>query len=996
MFIMFGTKLNLKILVLCAIILTNMCLQVQCSNMVKCMEREKQALLIFKQGLIDESNVLFSWETEQDCCKWRGVTCSNETGHVIKLDLQFWVQTEQPLIGEINPSLLQLQNLQYLDLSYNIFGENGIPNFIGSFTQLRDLKLSGIGLEGAVPHQLGNLSNLNTLDLSWNIGINTNDLSWISGLSSLRYLDLSLLNLSNAVNWLESVSRLPSVVELHLEGCELPDVNPKSLSHFNFSTSLEVLDLSSNKLSSSIFTWVGNVGGGSLMDLRLDRNHLRGQIPNVFAHMSSLEILVLSENELEGPIPNSFQNLCKLKELYLFSNTLVCQVKDLMDKLSCAKNTLELLQLSNNSFAGPFPDIAKFTSLKTFEANSNKLNGTLPKSLRTLPHLSSFDLSFNLLSGPLPDFSGVSSLQILSLSHNKINGILPKGIGNLSNLRLLDLSSNSLKGIVSEYQLSNLYDLQTLDVSGNSFTFNLSLNWIPPFKLQYLKMSWCKLGTNFPRWLQTQKNLSILDMSNVRISEEIPGWFWNLTKLQYLNLSNNLISGVLPNLSSKAYVLPQFDLSSNQLYGPLPAFPPSTNMLILSRNNLSGPVSSLCSTLSGNLAYLDLSHNKLSGALPNCWKQAQGLLMLNLAHNNFSGEIPNSIGALKQVLYLHMNNNNFLGGLFFLKNFTELVVLDLGNNRFSGEMPNWVGEALTKLVILRLRSNELYGSIPLSLCHLSYLQVLDVSGNNLHGAIPYCFNNLTALSHKHGSTDLFYFGTSYNLLDLNIIDFVQLIIKGIEIEYGTNLRFMRSIDISSNGLSGDIPSNITSLVELVSLNLSRNNLIGKVPDEIGRLAMLESLDLSRNNLVGEIPTSLSDLSFLAHLNVSFNNLSGRIPLGTQLQSFDASAYIANKGLCGPPLTKDCQGDEGSTNHTFPRDNQNIDAEGDESGFISLGFYASLGTGFITGLWGVFVCFLINVSWRNAYFRFLNEVSDWIHVRAALFRKRIRERWQAKE
>jgi len=69
---MFGTKLNIKILVLCAVMLTNMCLQVQCSNMVKCMEREKQTLLIFKQGLIDESNVLFSWATEQDCCKWRG------------------------------------------------------------------------------------------------------------------------------------------------------------------------------------------------------------------------------------------------------------------------------------------------------------------------------------------------------------------------------------------------------------------------------------------------------------------------------------------------------------------------------------------------------------------------------------------------------------------------------------------------------------------------------------------------------------------------------------------------------------------------------------------------------------------------------------------------------------------------------------------------------------------------------------------------------------
>lgn len=166
-----------------------------------------------------------------------------------------------------------------------------------------------------------------------------------------------------------------------------------------------------------------------------------------------LNILIFLKMNLKGQysIPNSFQDLCKMKEVYLSSNTLIDQLQDLMDKLSCAKNTLEFLQLSNNSFTGPFPDIAKFSSLKSFYANSNKLNGTLPVSL-----------------GTLPDFSGASSLQILSLSHNKIKGILLESIGNLSKLKLLDLSSNSLNATVSEYKLSNLYDLQTLDVFDNS------------------------------------------------------------------------------------------------------------------------------------------------------------------------------------------------------------------------------------------------------------------------------------------------------------------------------------------------------------------------------------------------------------------------------------------------------------------------------------------------------------------------------------------------
>jgi len=46
---------------------------------------------------------------------------------------------------------------------------------------------------------------------------------------------------------------------------------------------------------------------------------------------------------------------------------------------------------------------------------------------------------------------------------------------------------------------------------------------------------------------------------------------------------------------------------------------------------------------------------------------------------------------------------------------------------------------------------------------------------------------------------------------------------------------------------------------------------------------------------------------LSHLNLSYNNLSGKIPSGNQLQVLDdqASIYVGNPGLCGPPLTKKC-------------------------------------------------------------------------------------------
>ncbi|XP_040368067.1 putative receptor like protein 25 isoform X2 [Rosa chinensis] len=74
------------------------------------------------------------------------------------------------------------------------------------------------------------------------------------------------------------------------------------------------------------------------------------------------------------------------------------------------------------------------------------------------------------------------------------------------------------------------------------------------------------------------------------------------------------------------------------------------------------------------------------------------------------------------------------------------------------------------------------------------------------------------------------------------------------------------------------------MTELISLNLSRNKLMGNLPEDFGNMKMLESLDLSRNQI------------------------SGRIPSGTQLQGFNASQYMGNLGLCGPPLTPSCPGD----------------------------------------------------------------------------------------
>ncbi|KAM7486924.1 hypothetical protein LguiA_002933 [Lonicera macranthoides] len=61
-------------------------------KLIRCKDNERQALLNFKKGIVeDKIGLLSSWGSqEEDCCKWRGIRCSNTTGHVILLDLHGW------------------------------------------------------------------------------------------------------------------------------------------------------------------------------------------------------------------------------------------------------------------------------------------------------------------------------------------------------------------------------------------------------------------------------------------------------------------------------------------------------------------------------------------------------------------------------------------------------------------------------------------------------------------------------------------------------------------------------------------------------------------------------------------------------------------------------------------------------------------------------------------------------------------------------------------
>ncbi|XP_074318008.1 receptor-like protein EIX2 [Silene latifolia] len=985
-------------------------------NTAGCNEDDRTFLF----GILSERTILYNYSSSIDCCNWPGISCSNLTGRIISLDLSLLMKSNfhgaDLFIPEPSlPSLDELASLQ-LDLDVVYFSK-GFPSFIRSFPNLRHLYLFSYEEPGMVIFQgLGNLTKLETLEVTLynTMGVviqkelgnhtrletlevplyntmYTSTLSMLSRLCSLKRLVLNSVILSKATDWLHVVSNLPHLEHLDLSGCSLPNVIRHSQLNVNSSKSLAYLDLSHNNLESlSSWSWIFN--HSSLISLLISDNQLVGSIPNRFGEMLSLSHLDLSNNRLEGRLPNSLGGLCRLRSLDVSGNhRLQGDLMSIFWSLSCANESLTTLSMHKNLFSGSLPDFTVFSSLSKLRLHSNRLNGSLPSYFTRSSSLAIFDVHNNQLTGPIPDLSVFRLLKVLQLRNNKLNGNVHPGLGQLAMLRHLDISSNSLIGDLGVSHLANLSSLRYFDISFNSLTLNVNSSWVPPFHLETIGLASCGLAYQFPEWLRTQTKYSRLDLSNTGLSDTIPFWFWNISSgATYIILSHNRLHGKLPTYFPFVFDMnPFIDMSSNFLEGTIPPFFSNAIYLNLSRNSFSGPVSFLCP--SSSKLSIDLSHNNLSGELPDCSPEFASMSVLDLSNNSFSGQLPSSLANLSYLKSLHLRNNKFSGKLpLSLCNLTFLSYLDLGDNLFSGEIPGCLGHTLKKLVVLSLRNNSLSGSIPPQLCHPS-IQILDLSMNNISGVIPKCLCKLQAMTQKKSLPVVMedFNGTFSTIGATPYKDYVSLVLKGYLYNDANHLELVKSLNLSGNSLRGSIPGEISCLTGLISLNFSGNSLTGSITSKIGSLKSLESLDFSNNHLSGAIPSTIADLNFLGTLSLANNYFSGRIPTGTQIQGFNASAFAGNPGLCGEPLPNKCPGDGDGKGYSINEDDQNP-----KDYAFDLGLYISVVLGFITGFWVFCGVLVLKRSWRVAYFRAWIHAYDKLYVLVTLMLVRIRRRYLA--
>ncbi|RYQ87290.1 hypothetical protein Ahy_B09g094769 [Arachis hypogaea] len=723
-----SNQITIILFCLLSTIIFNSSSLVMCNSMmVHCDEKDESTLLKFKHEVTDPSGVLSSWSSDEvkDCCQWRGVHCDNITHRVTELHLPCdTIQSDEILdqdnekwhclTGEFDmSSLFDLEFLSYLDLSNNDF-----KTIKYDFNSIHNNKTCN------------DSSNIHYLDLAYNYHLFSdynNMLHQISHLSSLKFLDLSGIDLYKETDWLQSLTSLSSLSELHLDDCSLKDINP-SLQYANL-TSLKVLSLVSNDFSSILPSWLFNLSHISYIDI--SKTSMHGQLPQTLPKFhQSIESLYLNDNDLDGPIPDWLGQLDQLQVLALSHNSFCGPISTILENLP---PLLIELRLHSNFFTGTVSD-------KNFHLLSKlKILGLGSESL-----IFDFDPKWN------PPFQ----LHVLALEYPGLK--FPSWIYTQTSLKVLYIgnSRTSFQPLGKFWKFTA--QLEVLNLINNSISADMSNVLLDSKHVMMLSNN---LSGSVPR---VSPKVTHLDLSYNNLSDISPFLCQKMKEkgnLETLFISDNALSGEIPNCWMNWRSLFQVNLRSNNLRGEIPHSIGSLSRLI----------------------FLDLEENNLSGEIPLSLKGCKNLRYLSLGKNAFSGVIP--IWISKRIKIFQLGSNQFSGNISNeICRFYSLKILDLSDNRLSGRIPicmhnmtsmispyasmdvfmvpsyskysrrsiaifksvpqsiNGINShdigTLTLLESLDLSNNLFSGQIPQSMSGMSFLEVLNLSCNNFEGKIP--------------------------------------------------------------------------------------------------------------------------------------------------------------------------------------------------------------------------------------------------------------------
>ncbi|KAF1859737.1 hypothetical protein Lal_00010321 [Lupinus albus] len=450
------------------------------------------------------------------------------------------------------------QNLQFLDLSFNVFS-GGIPSSLGNCSALSQFACVACNLVGTIPSSFGLLTKLTIL-------------------------------------------RLP---ENHLSGKIPPEIgNCKSLTE---------LHLYSNRLEGKIPSELGKLS--ELQDLELFSNQLSGEIPLGIWKIEGLKHLLVYNNSLHGELPLEMTQLKQLQNITLFNN----QFSGVIPQSLGINSSLVELDFTNNKFGGELPPNLCFgKKLSILTIGINQFQGSIPTDVGRCTTLRRVILKQNNFTGPLPDFERNLNLNYMDISKNKINATIPSSLGNCTVLTDLILSRNRFSGLIPP-ELGNLVNIRTLDLSHNNLEGPLPSHLSNCTKMDKFDVGFNFLSGLLPSSLRSWKGLSSLNLKENRFSGGIPDFLSEFERLYELQLGGNMLGGRIPgSIGALQNLIYGLNLSSNGLIGDIPVEIGNLKSLLLldlSQNNLTGSIEALDDLHS--LVEINISYNSFHGPVPN-------------------------------------------------------------------------------------------------------------------------------------------------------------------------------------------------------------------------------------------------------------------------------------------------------------------------------------------------------------------------------------------
>ena len=276
---------------------------------------------------------------------------------------------------------------------------------------------------------------------------------------------------------------------------------------------------------------------------------------------------------------------------------------------------------------------------------------------------------------------------------------------------------------------------------------------------------------------------------------------------------------------------------------------------------------------------------------------ADEYLAVVLPSRGLSGEIPPEIPMfLPELLRLELEDNRLTGSLTtYIGNAQNLLVLDVRANTMVGPLPTELGLLSNRLERLTVDSNDnLDGVLPSELGQLTAMTTLGAFATALGGTIPTEFGNLERLQTLHLQDnalvgfmppELFGAISSEGVVTIDVIgldnDGTATVRQSNTNVTKGNKMALRDVRLDGNQLTGQIPSVVGSLSQLIGLRLGYNQLTSVLPAELLQLSLLEHLYVNDNpQLEGQLSSDAFDgnkLVALQELDITNTSITGVLP-----------------------------------------------------------------------------------------------------------------------